>query len=281
MHRATLTMALATVSLPAFAGVPGEGKTIVSGHVTAVHDAEARDPLAIGGELRFLFPIDLDLRASLLHSRLPPRDIEDFMRANPEPADASVPSRLAFSRWESRLQAGWSLRATERDAGLRIRLAGLGVIAGTAGAGVKLDPIGWSPDYTASFHLGPLATIGWATPLSDSPTSALLDVRLGASLAAPISAGGGRIGRGADDRAFALTVDDEVFRARGLLGRESRAWLEGNLIHRRLVLSAEIGLEHNARSAVRRARGASPNWGVADVPEKVAPHAAIQIGVLF
>jgi len=281
MHRAALIAALAPLSLPAFAGVPGDGKTIVSGHATAVHDAEARDPLAIGGELRVAFPIDLDLRGRLLHSRLPPRDIEDFMRANPEPSDASVPARLAFSRWESRLQAGWSLRATERDAGLRIRLAAQGVIAGTAGASVKLDPIGWSPDYTASFHLGPVATIGWATPLADSPTSALLDVRLGASLVSPISAGGGRLARGPEERAFALTVDDETFRAAGLLGRESRAWIEGNLIHRRLVLSAEIGLEHNARSAVRRARGASPNWGVADVPEKVAPHAAIQVGVIF
>lgn len=280
MHPQPILLA-ALLSSPALAGVPGEGEPVVSGLATGVYDAEARDPLALGAELRAAFPFDLELRGRLLHSRLPPRDIEAFMLDNPNPSDASIPDSVAHSRWESRLQTLWSLDATEREAGPRIRAGGLGVIAGTSGAARRLGPIGWSPDYTASFHLGPTAAVGWATPLGEAPDSALLDVRLGASLAMPISAAGGRLGLGAEDRAFALTVDDDVFTPAGLLGRESRAWVEGTLVHKRLILGLEVGLEHNARSAVRRARGASPTWDVEDRPERVAPHAALQVGVIF
>jgi hypothetical protein len=281
MSRIALAPLLVGLSVPALAGVPGEEKAIISGHAAIEHDAEARDPLAVGGELRVILPQDLDFRVRLVHTRLPPRDIESFMRANPQPPDATAPGSLAFSRWESRFQAGWSLHATERDPGLRLRLAGLGVISGTSGATAKLDPIGWSPDYTAAFQAGPTATIGWATPLSDRPTSALLDVRLGGSIAVPITAGGGRIGRGDEDRAFALTVDDRTFGSAGLVGRETRAWVEGNVTWRRLIVTGELGLEHNARSAVRRARAASPSWDVVDAPERVAPHAAVLVGVIF
>ncbi|TVQ94076.1 MAG: hypothetical protein EA397_02905 [Deltaproteobacteria bacterium] len=281
MRSKPVALALALLATPAFAGVPGEDKPVVSGLATAVYDADARDPLAIGGELRAAFPFDLELRGRLLHTRTPPRSIEDFMRANPEPSDAQVPESLAYSRWESRLQAFWSLDATERETGPRVRAGALGVIAGTSGASRRLGPIGWSPDYTASFQLGPSAAVGWATPLRDTPEAALLDVRLGGSLAMPITAGGGRLSISSEDRAFALTVDDDVFSPSGLLGRESRAWVEGTLIHRRLIFGLEVGLEHNARSAVRRARAGSPNWNIEDTPERVAPHAAVQFGLLF
>lgn len=280
MHRAALTLALMAPALPAAAGVPGDDAPIVSLHGTAVHDGEARDPLALGGELRAAFPFDLDLRGRLLHSRLPPREIEDDMRASPVPSDAEVPDRLAYSRWEARLQAGWSHHATERTSGLRMRAAALGIITGDSGATRKLEPIGWSPDYTAAFKFGPTLAIGWAAPLADTPTAALLDVRLGASLALPVTAGGGRLSN-LEDYPWVLEIDDQTYRPAQLTGRETRAWIEGNLTYKRLILSAELGLEHNARSAVRRARIDSPDWDVTDTPEKVAPHIAIQVGAIF
>jgi hypothetical protein len=281
MLRAALLVPALLTPLAAAAGVPGDDAPIFSGHLVGELDADARGPIGLGGELRLQSPADLDLRARLVHTRLPPKDIEQYMLDNPEPAGADVPDSLAFSRWEARLQAAWSLRATERDAGLRLRAGAVGVIGGTAGATARLGPIGWSPDYTTALQLGPAVAVGWATPLSDDPGSALLDARLGASVAMPFAAGGGRLAAGEEDRAFALTVDDRTFRPAGLVGRESRAWIESTLTWRHLVIGAELGLEHNARSAVRRARAASPTWGVADVPEKVAPHAAVTVGVIF
>lgn len=280
---------LCVTALPAIslAGLPGEGEAVTSIHAAGVLDANARGGLGLGAEVRSALPLsdsaavpDLELRAGAVHTRLPPKDVEAFMKANPEPADASVPDSLAFSRWEARLAASAAWGATSREPGPRLRAGLLGIVDGTAGAARRLEPIGWASDYTASLRLGPVASVGWAIPLGDAVDDPLIDVRLGGSWAVPASAGGGRLASEAE-RDFVLTVDDQTFGSAGIVGREVRTWLGADVLLDGLTVGAEVGLEHTARSAVARARARSESWDVQDVPEQIDPHVRVTVGWTF
>jgi hypothetical protein len=280
--------------VPALAGLPGEGEPIVSVHAAGVSDSQARTPVGLGAEVRAAIPLseaelvpDLEFRAGLVHTRLPPAENEAFILANPGDPDAEVPDAIRFSRWESRLHAFASWGATDRGDAPRVRAGVVGLIDGTAGASRVLDPLGWSPDYTASFRAGPSAAVGWALPLGEDIGDPLLDVRVGASVLVPLSAGGGLLAGSADDRDFVLVVEDGcdvgdcVFGPAAVIGRETRAWAEGTLTVDHFVAGLELGLEHNARSAVTRARGRSPVWDTADLPEQADPYVRLTVGWMF
>jgi hypothetical protein len=287
MHRTSLLALLLPAA--ALAGPPGSGDPVTTVIVGAETDTDARLPIGLGGEVRLAIPLAespdvpaLELRASGLHTRQPPAEIEDFMKeVASEQGFTELPDKLAWSRWESRLQAMASWGATSREGGLRLRAGAVGVVAGSVGSTTQLEPIGWDANFTASLHLGPTAAVGLAVPFGDDLGDPLLDVRLGTSWALPVSTGGGTMSGPAVDREWTLTVDDRTYSSRALIGRESRAWVEAGLIWGQFTVQAELGLEHNAHSAITRARADSPDWDIILEPEAVQPHARLMLGVVF
>jgi hypothetical protein len=269
----------------AWAGQPGSGDAVGMLGASALLDDAARVPLGLGIEGRvsadIVSDLGLDLRGELLHTRLPPRSLESFMLENPDPAaPGPVPDSVRFSQWEGRMALAAAFRPTSREAGLRARLGVLGVLSGSAGATAALSPIGWDPDYTAAFRAGPVGAVGLAIPIGGEVGDPLIDVRLGGSWAIPVAAAGGLVG-GAEPPSWLLTVDGTEYQASDLVGREARGWVEGTATWGAWFAGAQVGLEHNARSTIARARALSPDWEVSDIPEKVAPHAQVTVGFVF
>lgn len=275
----------------ATAGVPGEDAPIVSVHADGITDSQARSPLGLGAGIRVAIPLaddtwvpDLELRFGAVHSTLPPKEIEAFILDNPAP-DSTVPESIRFSRWEARFSALASWSATERTEAPRVRAGLVGLVDGTAGAQRALDPIGWGPDYSRSLRMGPTAAVGWAMPFGDEIGDPMLDVRIGGSVLQPVAAGGGLLS--SDLRDEVLTVEegcdgaDCSFAATGWIGRETRAFAEGTFTVDHFVAGVELGLEHNARSPITRARARSPRWDTQDVPETADPYVRVTVGWMF
>jgi len=122
--------------------------------------------------------------------------------------------------------------------------------------------------------------VGLAIPVGDEVGDALIDVRVGASMAAPLTAGGGGLSD-SDDRTFVLTADGQQYRPVQLLGRESRVWAEATTVFDRFHVGLELGLEHTSRGSVARARARDPLWNWVDKAEPPTPHATITLGWLF
>jgi len=277
---------LTLLPLPALAGLPGQDEPVTSIDVRATSDADARVPLSFGAGVGLAVPLDqrmlvpdLELRTDLQHNRLPPDDIEAYMRENPAP-DSQVPDRLAYSDLRSRTSIMASWGATSRQAGLRARVGPELLVWGSVGAMDKLEPIGWSPDYTAAGRLGLTGAFGVAVPIGEEIGDPLVDLRLGASLGAPLFASGGGLAD-PDHRAWALTVDDVTYDPVDLLGRETRVWGEATFTVDHLRVGARLGFQHAARSRVMKARATSESWDVLDQPETVDPLAQLTVGVVF
>ena len=115
--------------------------------------------------------------------------------------------------YQARLTAQWGVGEAQRDAGLRARVGGLLVVGGSAGVQSALEPLGWQADYTRTARLGPAASAGFALPFGDAPSDPLLDLRVGASMAFPVSAGGGALA--GQDRDLVLTVENQSFGSAG------------------------------------------------------------------
>lgn len=281
---------IALLPLPALAARPGEDGTVTTLGLAAGLDTYSRHDVGFGVDARVAIPVnperavvpDVELRGTLLNTRLPPKNIESFIRGTGDGSGEPIPddAKLDYAHWQARVQALASWGATSRELGLRARVGGLFVVDGDSGAVGRLGPYGWEPDYTAAMRLGLTGAAGIGVPLGDEIGDPLLDLRLGGSLAAPIMAGGGRL---ADDefRDFALTVDDQLFEPTGFVGREARVWGEATAVFDRLSVSVEIGLEHTARSAISRARAESDSWDWVDEPAVAEPHGAITVGWVF
>mgnify|MGYP004174200373 FL=1 len=277
---------LALLPVPALAGLPGEDEVVSTVDLRASSDADARIPISFGVgagtaiplDSRILVP-DLELRGDLQFNRLPPEEVEAFMRETAD-AGSDVPDRLAYTDLRSRISAQASWGATSRESGLRGRVGPLLVVEGNAGAMDRLAPIGWAPDYTASGRLGLTGDFGVAMPFGEEVGDPLLDLRFGASIAAPAFASGGQLSD-PDDRAWALTVDDQTFAPTGLLGRETRAWGDAAFSVDNLRVGLMLGFHHRARSAVVKARAGSENWDVLDQPETIDPLVQLTVGAQF
>ncbi|MFK7926935.1 MAG: hypothetical protein AB8H79_02010 [Myxococcota bacterium] len=281
---------LALLPVPSLAARPGEDGTVTTVAAQVGLETQSRHELGAGASLRFAIPVrpdkaiipDLEIRTSLMHTRLPPKDAEDTIRklsegiGNPIPSD----SRLDYAHWESRTELLASWGATSRKAGLRARVGGLWTLDGDAGARARLEPHGWMPDYTAATRLGLTGAAGFAVPLGDEIGDPLIDLRVGMSMAAPLSAGGGGLSD-SYDREFTLTADGKLYGAPQLLGRESRIWGEATAVFDRLHIGVELGLEHISRGAVAKARAQDPLWNWVDEPEPPSPHATITVGGVF
>ena len=56
---------------------------------------------------------------------------------------------------------------------------------------------------------------------------------------------------------------------------------EGTLWLGSVMLSSEIGLEHNTMSRVSRARSEAEDWNELDVGNPVRPYATVKVGMVF
>lgn len=284
-----LSAALLGLALPtsALAGLPGEEAPVLGVDALGTSAADLRSPLSVGGRLTFAAPLhrdplvpDLEARAELTGNRMPPREVEDFMRANPGPDASGGAERIDYTRLQSRMEATASWGATSREPGLRLRVGPLAVIDGDAGAMSALEPVGYAPDYTMSLRAGLTGAFGVALPFGEEIGDPLLDLRLGGSVASPLVVSGGRLDD-PDFRDFALTVDDKTFREEQLAGRESRLWGEATFTVDHFRVGVDLGFNHRARSAIQRARAESPNWEVLDQPQPVDLLGRVTVGAIF
>lgn len=267
----------------AHAGQPGEGNVVSSIDVRVTTDKEARDPMygGIGGSVAAALGKDsklpaVELRGDLQFNRLPPKEIAEFM-LDSVGSDMGIDD-VTYSRMRSRWSLAASWGATSRERGWRVRVGPEFLIEGDVGAVGRLEPIGWSPDYTAATRAGLGGAVGYALPFGSDVGDPLLDVRVAGSVLAPLSAGGGTVG--AEDFEF-LEVSGTEFLPVDLLGAESRAWGEATLTVKRLRLGATFGLHHRARSAYMQALSESPDHDVLASPNPVEFLGQASVGVVF
>lgn len=271
--------ALLLLPLPALAGLPGEGETVYSVDVRATTDPDTHMPVYGGLGVSAAIPLaddetipDLELRADLQASSFPDNEVRTLL------GDAGV-ADVRYGILRSRLSAMASWGAASRTSGLRLRIGPELLVEGTAGSESYFgDFTGPSSLSTRTLRGGLTGAFGVAVPFGEAPEDPLLDLRFGASVLAPLAAGGGQLGN-ETVRELALTVGDETFASYDTVGRESRAWGEGTVSFDQFRVGLTVGMHHRARD---RRFQAIVDAGLADVDSfPVVLFGQLRAGVVF